>query len=75
MLASTETNSQSEIRRWSEIIVRDQVNGIDRLRNYICSMALGRKFGQSMEVHIAERELTEFVAWARKLTQPGTNKA
>ncbi len=67
----TETTSQAEIRRWTEIIGRDQTNGIDRLRRYVCSMGLGRKFGQTAEEHIAGRELTEFVSWSREQTNPG----
>lgn len=63
----TETTSQAEIRRWTDIMARDRVNGLDRLRSYLCSMTLGRKFRQSPEEYIASRDLTEFVAWARNL--------
>lgn len=63
----TETTSQAEIRRWTDILARDQTNGIDRLRLYVASMIGSRKPGQSAEEQIASRDLTEFVAWARNL--------
>lgn len=59
--------SQREIERWTDILQRNYMGeGIDRLRRYVCSMGLGRDFGQSVEEHIENRKLTEFIAWSRK---------
>ena len=62
-------STQAKIEKWTRILDND-VSGPnhstarDRLRAHICSLALGRKFGESADVYIERAGYAPFVKWA-----------
>ena len=61
-----ENSSQSEIDKWSRIIDKQGKKGIERLRFYMGSLALGRDFQESMESFLKRKGLAEFDKWAKE---------
>jgi len=56
--------SGTEIKKWSSIINSQNEAGRVRLRIYLCSLALGRKFGESCEAFLERKDLDRFYDWA-----------
>ena len=63
------TTSETMIARWTKILETSN-EGVDRLRRYLCSLVLGREFGEDTEAYYARMEYTQFVNWARQYTRP-----
>jgi len=59
-----ENSSQSEIDKWSRIIDKQGKKGVERLRSYMGSLALGRNFREDMESFLKRKGLIEFNKWA-----------
>ena len=54
-----------EIDRWTRIIKRQGNKGIERMKTYLCSLSLGRDFGEDVTDYFERKGLTEFRGWAR----------
>ena len=58
--------SAVEITKWTSIVA-NQANGRERLRGYVCSLALGRGFRESVEDYCARKGLARFQDWAHEV--------
>lgn len=63
-----------EILRWQEIIDRNlhgpnEATGLDRLRTYVCSLMLGRDFGEDVEDYFDRTHRRQFYDWAMTQVQ------
>jgi len=57
--------SREEIARWTGIIKKTGSRGVERLRRYLGSLALGRDFDETMEAYLERKGLVAFDEWAQ----------
>ena len=65
IMAEPMTRSRLEVTKWSSILASQGDKGRERLRSYLCSLALGRDFGETCEDYDKRKGLVEFTTWAR----------
>ena len=66
--------SQMEIDKWSRIIEHDihgpnHATAVDRLRAYVCSLYLGRDFGETCDAYMERTGMVDFEFWANSITK------
>lgn len=60
----TENLSAEMIAQWTPRIAAQ--DGKQRLARFVCSLVLGREFGESAEAYFQRRGFTAFIAWAQE---------
>ena len=63
-------NTQAEIEKWTRILERNIAGpnhrtAQERLSAYLCSLSLGREFGEAVDAYFERRGFVEFKDWAK----------
>lgn len=58
-------NSHFEIERWEGVLSKDYVNGMTRLRAYVCGLIGGMYPNEDIDQYWIRKDLVRFVHWYR----------